>query len=481
MKTLLVQPPVLLDELYGDLAKAGSELAPQGLCTIATIARKSDYDVSILDALALKMSVKATVSNILEMQPDVVGFTLYTSFLPAVQAICKELKKAYEEKGERLTVLVGGSHATITRGKVLGEYQEFDIACIGEGEETFVEILDAIRNEKDLETVKGIAYRNKDGQVVSTEKRPFITRMDDIPIPDWSLLPELKKYYHPAGDSLKRFPSAGITTSRGCEGKCYFCNPWQLGKSTRYHSAEYIHKMILDLMNNYGIRDIYIQDDTFVLNRDNVMKFCNIILDSKMDLTWACHGRADEIDKEMLCLMKKSGCWQVCLGIESGSQKILDNINKGTTVEQNFNTLEICREVGMDVKGLFMVGCFGEDRQTIQETIDFIKNVHMTDFHINFYTPMPLTAAMKLWPKYGDLDSSRGFLVASSRPSFVPFGMTEEELIAYRKEIYKTFYLRPKVIFSYILKLYNFRISKKLILSAIAFFKYILRKQGQPC
>lgn len=131
--------------------------------------------------------------------------------------------------------------------------------------------------------------------------------------------------------------------------------------------------MIVDLMQNYGIRDIYIQDDTFVMNKDNVMEFCKILRDRKLDLTWSCHGRVDHLDKELLRAMKKVGCWQISLGIESGSQKILDNINKGTTVEQNLRALELCKEAGMDVKGLFMIGCFGENRDTIKETIDFIK------------------------------------------------------------------------------------------------------------
>lgn len=114
----------------------------------------------------------------------------------------------------------------------------------------------------------------------------------------------------------------------------------------------------------------------------------------------------------------------------------------------------------MDVKSLFMIGCFGEDHKTIKETIDFIKKVHITDFHMNFFTPLPLTAAIKLWPRYGHFDSSKGFRMGSI-PCFVPFGLTEEELICYRKYIYRTFYLRPKIIVRFALKLFNIRNTKK--------------------
>jgi len=475
LKTLLIQPPIHLDELYGELALAGSELAPQGLCALATIARENKLDVSILDAQALKLSVDDTVHKILDIQPDVVGFTLYTSFLPSVKHISERLKRKYHENEKELVVLVGGSHATITKNKVLEENIHFDIACIGEGEFTFPEILDAIQNKKLLKNVKGIVYRDEEGSILATDRRPFINDLDVISMPDWSLLPELKRYYRPAGDSLKRAPSAGIVTSRGCDGKCFFCNPWQLGKSVRYHSAEYVYNMIVDLMENYGIRDIYIQDDTFVINRDNVLEFCKIIINSKLDLTWACHGRVDHLDREMLQYMKKSGCWQISLGIESGSQKILNNINKGVSVEQNYEALKLCEEVGIDVKGLFMIGCFGEDTKTIKETIDFVKKVYITDFHMTFFTPLPLTAAMKLWPKYGHLDPKKGSFMGSV-PSFIPFGLTEEELISSRKYIYRTFYLRPKIVIRFALKLFNIRNTKKIILSAIAFLKYVLRK-----
>ena len=133
----MVQPPIHLSDLYGELAKAGSELAPQGLCSIATIARRNGYDVTILDAQALKLSVDETIRRILELQPDIVGFTLYTTFIPVVSHISTKLKELYKEIGKNVIILVGGSHATITREKVLEEHPPFDIACIGEGEETF--------------------------------------------------------------------------------------------------------------------------------------------------------------------------------------------------------------------------------------------------------------------------------------------------------------------------------------------------------
>ena len=479
MKILLVQPPVHLDDLYGELAGAGSELAPQGLCSIATIARKNGFDVSILDAEALKLSVRETIRQIEASECNIIGFTLYTTFIPVVKKIAANLKALNKKERDRPIILAGGSHVTIRRQHVFEDIPELDIACLGEGEITFVEILKALQENKPLSEVNGLAYRDADGKIVVTDRRPFIQNMDSLPLPDWNLLPQLTKYYRPAGDSIKRSPSAGIVTSRGCNGKCYFCNPWQLGKTNRFNSAGYVYAMVLDLMRNYGIQDIYIQDDSFLLHKENVKEFCRLIIKNRLDLTWACHGRVDHVDMDLLRLMKESGCWQIAFGIESGAQKILDNINKGTTVEQNFSILEMCRRVKLDVKGLFMIGCFGETHATIQETIDFIKKAYITDFHMNFFTPLPLTAAMRLWPKYGNFDPGKGFFMGNS-PSFVPHGLSEAELIAYRKRIYRMFYLRPGTIAKYAIKLTDLKSSRKLLLSAHSFLKYILKKSLLP-
>ena len=233
--------------------------------------------------------------------------------------------------------------------------------------------------------------------------------------------------------------------------------------------------MFLDLIENYGIRDIYIQDDTFVMNKDNVIEFCNILIKENVDVTWACHGRIDHLDRELLQSMKKSGCWQVSLGIESGSNKILKTINKGTTVEQNFEALNLCKEVGIDVKGLFMIGSFGENHETIEETKSFINKAYLTDFHMSFFTPLAGTAAIKIWHKYGHFDPSKGSFLTKS-PSFIPFDLTEEELVHFRKLILKKFYLRPRIIRNYLLKLFLLRNSSKIMLSAVAFLKYVYRK-----
>jgi len=244
------------------------------------------------------------------------------------------------------------------------------------------------------------------------------------------------------------------------------------GSQVRQYSPSYVVEEIKDLQNRFGVKDIYFQDDTFISNRDWVVAFCKLLIKEKLDLTWACQGRTDLVDLPLLNLMKKAGCWQISFGIESGSQKVLKAINKQTTVEQNKRALEACRQAGLAVKGLFMVGSFGETRQTLQKTKEFIRENYMTDFHATFYTIVPGTVAAKIWPRYGKNPQTKIPAITAS-PSFVPFGLTKKELIKTHKDLYWTFYLRPRIIWYFLKKMGNPYQARKIIKSAIALAGYV--------
>ena len=465
-KIVLIHPPMSLTDLYGDLAEAGSELAPQGLCSLAAVAREHGYTSVIIDSEAVGLNVEGTLQEALRHLPQYVGISTYTISVDVVAEIAARLKRENPD----LLVIVGGAHVSAIPGDTMKKYPQFDIGVIGEGEVTLLELLRTLDSSGDLGTVKGIVFRKK-GEIVKTGRRPFIDDLDSLPLPAWDLLPRLDKHYIPAGDSIKRLPSAGIVTSRGCPGRCYFCNAGVFGRRTRDNSAEYVVRMIKDLIERYGIKDIYIQDDTFVVNREKVMEFCHRLIDEEPDITWSCHARTDLVDPEMLALMKKSGCWQIGFGMESGSQKVLDSISKGTTVEQNERALQWCKDVGLAVKGLFMMGSFGETKETIRETFDFIRHAYMTDFHMTFFTPFPATVAYKIWDRHGKFDPSQPPLL-TLEPSFVPNGLTREELIRYQKEAYRAFYLRPRIILYFLPKLLKPRQTIKIVKSAMALLNY---------
>ncbi len=469
-RVILVHPPMYLSVLYGDLAAAGSELPPQGLCIIAAVLRQKGFEPVIIDATAEKLGYKETLTRIKSFLPALfVGMGVYYVAEGTVGRLAKALKKINPD----LPIVVGGGHISILGEKVMERHPQFDIAVFGEGEETIVDVAKALSQSRPLGNLKGVVCR-QGGKIIKNSPRPFLKNLDKIPFPAWDLLPDITRYYTPAGDSLKRWPSTGLVTSRGCPGTCFFCNRNSFGTHVRQNSPDYVIAEIKDLQKKYNIKDIYFQDDTFVANRKWVVKFCRLLIREKLDLTWACHGRVDFVDLPLLKLMKKAGCWQMAFGLESGSQQVLDAINKRTTVKQNYQALQYCRRAGLSTKGLFMIGAFGENLETINVTKQFLKKAYLTDIHITFFTVIPGTVASIVWPRFGKNPAGRVPAV-TAKPSFIANGLSTRLLIKKHRELYRTFYFQPKIIWYFLTKLRYPHQAKKIITSAMALARYTLK------
>ncbi len=471
-KIMFLNPPFSAEELYGDLSEGGSELPPLGIALLAAITRENGYLTTILDAAALRLSHDSTLEKIIGESPDILGITSTTTTIYNAAYIARMLR----QKGSRIKIVIGGAHVTSCPYETMSVFPEFDVGVVGEGEITILELLKCFENDSDLNNCKGIIFRNN-GRIVFTGRRAFIEDLDKLPFPAWDLLPDLVKYYQPAADSLHRSPATLLVTSRGCPGKCVFCEKSMFGNKIRGYSAEYIIGMIEHLTVNYGIKDIFFEDDNFPAFKKRVKDFCRILKEKNIDITFSIMGRVDMVDPEMLKILKEAGCWQVGYGCESGSQKILDSINKGIKVEQIERALKITHQAGLKIKGLFMLGNFGETKETIEETLKFIKNVPMDDFHINGFTPLPGTLASKLAKQYGEFDPDWRKAVMTSPHNFVPYGLTYDELLYYHKKAYRVFYLRLRIIIYYIFKMMK---SKKLFIKVfrggLSFMKYTIFK-----
>jgi radical SAM superfamily enzyme YgiQ (UPF0313 family) len=236
--------------------------------------------------------------------------------------------------------------------------------------------------------------------------------------------------------------------------------------------------MLIYLQNTFGINDVFFADDMFVFDRKNVLEFCKLLKQTKkLNITWSVFARVGSVDKELLSEMKKVGCWQIGYGLESGSEKVLNAINKKQTVEQMEKAIGWANEVGIVVRGLFMVGSFGETKDTLKETQEFIKRNLIKDFHITFFTPMPGTKSFDTWKEYGvwHADSDEGSSKSQHSVAFVPHGLTGEDLIYYQKRLYKTF-LKPSVLFYHFKKLFNPSLTMFILKGGLSFIKYSLKK-----
>ncbi len=467
-KILFLNPPLSLEDLYEDLAEGGSELPPLNIAVLAAVARDHCYQTTIVDSLAERLDYDKTLERILDFDPDYLGITSTTISI----FYAAEMARLAKQSLPGLKVILGGAHITAAPQETMRRFPQFDIGVIGEGEDTLIDLLHTLETgKKPLPDVEGIIYRDN-GEIRMTPRRAFIQDLDRIPYPAWDLLPDLVRYYQPAVDSLYRSPASSLVTSRGCPGQCVFCDRAVFGNRVRGYSAGYVLGMIKRLRYEYGIRDLFIHDDNFVVLRKRLKQICNAIIKEKIDITWSCLGRLDSLDLSLLPLMKKAGCWQINYGVESGSQKILDLMNKKIKVEQAAKVINATRRAGIRVKGLFIIGSFGETTETIKETLDFIKKVKMDDFHACCYTPFPGTEADRIAEQYGTIDRDWRKMNMFTPDKFIPHGMTKEEVDYWYRKAYRTFYMRPCIIWYYFKKMRHPAMARKILRGFSAFMRF---------
>lgn len=444
LSVLLLNPPLGDKERSGALAAATGRSMPYGLLSLAAVIRSAGYPVQFLDASGANLDVQETCDAVLAASPKVLGITTVTQSIDRTAEIARRIK----EKAPSLKIVIGGPHVSSVPAETFQRFDVFDVGVLGEGEHTIVELLDAIRNKRDLQEVVGLVMK-REGTVIRTGRRPLIEDLDSLPMPAWDLVPSLAKFYRPSAPSYLRLPSTTIITSRGCFGKCIFCNSKAIHGGLRCFSAGYVLDMVRHLQDAYKIRDFSIYDDNFVSNQERLVQFCETILREKRNLTWSCYSRVDQGEPELFKLMKRAGCWQVSYGIESGAQRILDFIQKGVTLEQIEKTIRSTHRAGLRTRGFFMIGHFNETESSIRETIDFLLKLPLDDFHFTAFTPLPGTKAYRLADQYGTFDRTWDKMNLQTT-LFVPNGLNASVLESYSKMAYRRFYFRPRILRSYL-------------------------------
>jgi radical SAM superfamily enzyme YgiQ (UPF0313 family) len=470
-KIVFVNPALSAIERYGVLAQAGGVEPPFGLCYLASAVIRNGYAACIIDAQALNKSYRETTDLVLRQRPRYAAITAVSASINNAAAIAEGIKKS--DPG--IITILGGPHLSSLPVETMQMFPEFDLGVFGEGEETLSILLGHLEKGRSLETVNGLVIR-KNGGVFMTGKRALIKDLDMLAAPSFGLLPRISRYYRVPAQSVNRLPAVSLVTSRGCMGKCTFCDRSTFGNYCRAHSAEYVMSLIRDLYYNYGIRSIMFEDDNFTFFRQRLLKLLKLLNNEKLDLTWSCSARIDTVDAALLKEMKKGGCWQVLYGIESGSQKILDFFNKNIKLEQVKDVLRITRGAGMSTKGFFILGNPLETKESLQETISFIKSADLDDISLTFFTPYPGSEVYPDIEHYGRLEKDwkkmNQFEIV-----FKPWGLTKKELLFFSRKTYLLFYLRIKTLVSYLKRIKNFPQFKVLFLSGVALIRYILTRK----
>lgn len=470
-RIVLVNPPLSMNNRYGQLGQAGGSEPPLGLCYLAGVIKQEGFDVRIIDSQALGLGIGQTAGLIEKLHPKYVGISAATIAIESASELARNIK-ALDPK---IKVIIGGCHVSALPIETLKEYESFDVGVVGEGENTIIELISAVDNNVDLKTVRGIVSR-QNGEVWLSAERSRIKNLDNLPYPAFDLLPEINRFYRLPTQSLMGKNSFSLVTSRGCPGECSFCDKKVFGEYVSMHSPEYIMEMMRILHKAHKINNILFEDDNFMVSKQRLRVFSDLFRKESLDVRWSALARVDYIDKELLQIAKEAGCWQISYGIESGSQKILDFYHKGVSLSQIKETIEMTKNIGLRIKCFFMWGNPYEDRDTIAQTINFIKGLDIDDISITFFTPYP---GSKIWPdikSYGGFDG-RWRELSCFTLVFKPSELEESFLINTRKNVLKDFYFRPKAIFSYLKRIKSVTQFKELILSFYHLFGYIFTKE----
>jgi anaerobic magnesium-protoporphyrin IX monomethyl ester cyclase len=366
----------------------GKKETPMNLLYVGTALKNSGYGVEIVD-LQDNPSREEEIIKSLENSPEkILGISALSLHYRWLKIFTKKVKDRSPK-----TVIVVGGHIAIT-AELLLEKTSVDFVCTGEGETTFPELIDTLNKNLPPEKVLGLVLR-KDGKIIKTGFRSLIKNFVH---PDYDLIDMSKYVIHPSEDMFfKNSPEykkrerpddrqAVIMFSRGCVGGCNFCYRHLPG--FRQESVEWSWDQVMLLRNKYGIKYFRVNDELFNNDPEWLKAFHHKFMESKTDILFRIAGlRADLVNDEQLKMLKKMGCIAINYGIESGSQKILNNMNKRTTVEQNLNAIRKTLKAGMQAMAYIMAGYEGEDKETLDETSSMLLSSDLPSEYISiFYT-----------------------------------------------------------------------------------------------
>jgi magnesium-protoporphyrin IX monomethyl ester (oxidative) cyclase len=381
MKVLLINPP---QTFYpGSDAPAGN--LPLGLMYIAAVLEEAGYEAEILDAFMTDVSVRKVgdsaeigmtydriAEEIRRRKPDIVGisnpFTCQAEHAAKVADIVKEIDSD-------VPTVVGGPHVSAVPEEFLSEAKNVDIAVMGEGEYTMLDIVKMHEGEKKAEEILGIACR-KNHRIVLTPPRPFLENLDELPYPAYHLV-DMESYLNPEKIEYRSFKERAISmiTSRGCPFNCVFCSVHlHMGKAFRAHSVNYVVEHIEHVVNKYRVKTIFFEDDNMTFDIERFDAICDRIVERNIKFKWETPNgiRADYLTLDLLRKMKRSGCQSVFFGVESGDQHVLDDIiSKSLDLNAVVNVAKMCREIGLNTAAFYIIGFPGEKKEDMWKTVEF--------------------------------------------------------------------------------------------------------------
>jgi len=450
MRIALIIPPYdLMAQGYGSKKKVkGGFFPPLGIGYLATPLLEQRHDIKIIDCPPQGFSNKDVAELLDKFKPELIGISSLSASAKEAYSLIKYLKNKFPQ----IPIVFGGPHITCFPEQTIKSVPEVDCLVYGEGENTFQEVINSLQETGRVgDGILGTWTRDRNNNFHQNPPADIIHQLDRIDPPAWSLYDFT--IYLPLPLMYKKLPVANMITSRGCPwGKCKFC--FESGRASqkyRRHTPQRIIKEIKNLVNNYGVREIAFWDDNFLVNQDWVFEFCNLLDQSGLKLPWSAYGRVNTVTKSMLERAKKSGLWCVFYGYETGNQDLLERIGKGATLDQARQATKWALDLGLDVRGSFMLALPGETPAKAQKTIDFAKELKI-----------PFAQFLLTYPEWGtelyDDALKSGQLIPDyqgrTKVAFIPEGYRNaEEVRKMQQRAYRQFYFNPRFIWMHLKRL----------------------------
>jgi anaerobic magnesium-protoporphyrin IX monomethyl ester cyclase len=462
--------------------KSGTLYYPIWLSCATGLLESEGYEVKLVDAPAEGYDIENIKAMVKEFRPSMIVMDTST---PSIFSDVKVAKALKESQPESFVVFVG-THVSATPEESLSLSQSIDAIARREYDYTLLELANLLKTEGPspkagkLETIRGLSFRS-DGQIIHNPDRPFLKDLDKLPFLSEVYKRHLKveNYFY----SITQYPEITIVTGRGCPHHCNYCVYPQtmFGHLFRHRSPENVVEEFKYIQENFPqVKEIFIEDDTLTVNRKYCRELCQLLIKEKVYMPWTANSRAD-LDFETLRLMKEAGCRLLCIGVESGNQQILDNINKRLKLNQVEEFMEHARKAKILVHACFMVGNPGETKETMKETLTFAKKLKPDTAQFFPLMVYPGTEAFE-WAK------THGYLITTNYSQW----LTEEglhnciistpevsnkELVAFCDYARRSFYLRPIYILSKVSQIITHPSeAKRIVKASKTFFRYLFKR-----
>ncbi len=421
--------------------------APVSLAIIAAVLENEGFEVKLDDCIVNEIDFPQLQQELKRFKPDLIVINTATPSIVTDLKVASLAKKA----NPKCKTVVFGIHVTALPEESLKMEPALDCVVRGEPEITIKDIALAIRKKRGLEKIKGISFK-KGKKIVHNPDRPPLENLDKLPFPAWQHI-KINRHLMP----FKNTPFLLVATGRGCPYQCKFCaDKTFYGMRLRLRSPKSVVDEIEWVGKKFGVKDFLFWSESFTINHQFAQSVAQEIIRRRLKVSWVCNSRVDTVDYPLLKKFAQAGCWMIGYGIESGEQKVLDMMEKGTTLKQAKRAVQDAHRAGLEVTGHCVIGYPGETRKTTQQTIEFAKNLDL-DF-VQFYcaVPFPGSDLFDLAKKENWITSEDwGFFEQNFSVLTTP-NLKAEEVMELRRQAFNNFYLRPKIIWQTIKRIRSF-------------------------